>query len=267
MGGWVWSAFVAVVLYAGFRELNVIMNGINIRPSQLIVLPVGFLMALFAALNKEEFLPPLLTAAIIASFFRLLFRQPRATIGDIGGTLLCLVYVIYLPLHFILIRQIGVEEGVAPLAQPGLWYVLFVMTVIGASDIGAYYVGKRFGKRLLYPEISPKKTMEGAIGGFLVGMILAISLSGITNLPIHHAVILGILVIVAGQLGDLTESMLKRDAGVKDSSGLLLGHGGFLDRMDSYLFSGAIAYYYIHWVVLKEGLASEIIQFFQGWVL
>ena len=261
LGGWFWAAFVAFFLYFGFKELCHILEAIHIRPSRLIVLPVGFVMILVATLNQAEFLSPLLTLALIASFFRLIFRHPRATVGDIGGTLIALVYVAYMPVHYILLRQL--DAGNLPwYEQPGAGYLFLVIFVVGLSDVGAYYVGKAFGKHLLSPEISPKKTTEGAIGGLVIALLGALAVSWVIHFPLHHGLILGLILTVVGQLGDLTESLIKRDAGVKDSGAVLKGHGGLLDRADSYIFSGVACYYYIHWIVLKHGLAQDVLNLF-----
>ena len=234
----------------------------DIRPSKVIVLTAGTLMIIVATLGKSHWLPPLLTAGIIASFFRLLFRQPRASMSDIGATLLALFYVAYLPVHYILLRELGAEGIANPLAQPGLKYLIMVLFVISAADVGAYYTGKLFGKHLLYPELSPKKTREGALGGVLAGVGIGVLLSFWMTLETHHAVILSVLIVVVAQLGDLTESMIKRDAGVKDSGSMLQGHGGMLDRSDSYIFTAAVAYYYIYWIVLQQGLTQDIFRIF-----
>jgi phosphatidate cytidylyltransferase len=127
----------------------------------------------------------------------------------------------------------------------------------------AYYAGKAFGRHLLYPAISPKKTREGAIAGLLAGVFMGLLLSALWGFPWIHAVILSVLLVIVGQLGDLTESMMKRDVGMKDSGMLLASHGGFLDRADSYIFSGAVCYYYIYWVVLRQGLAPDVIQWLE----
>lgn len=260
LGGWAWIALVAVSIYLGHRELRAMMGARGINPSVTIIYVTAALMLLAAGLQKPHFLPPILTLAVIASFFRLLFRSPRATIADIGGTLIAVAYSVYMPTYFVLLRNLNAQPDLPTWQQPGLFYLLLVLVVIAASDIAAYYVGKKLGRNLLHPEISPKKTREGALGGLLGGVALGSGLAWLWNFPLEHAVILSILLVVVGQLGDLTESMMKRDSGLKDSGALLAGHGGFLDRADSYIFSGAVCYYYIYWIVLQQGLAPDVIQ-------
>jgi phosphatidate cytidylyltransferase len=123
-----------------------------------------------------------------------------------------------------------------------------MLTVI-ASDTGQYYTGRLFGRRPLAPAVSPKKTIEGAVGGFVFGTLVMAVLGGwwlpVAPLPVRAA--LGAAVVALGIAGDLFESMLKRSAGVKDSSSLIPGHGGVLDRIDALLFAAPVYY-----IVLKH---------------
>ncbi|HEY9686874.1 MAG TPA: phosphatidate cytidylyltransferase [Coleofasciculaceae cyanobacterium] len=263
LGGWPWSMLVFASIYLGQQELKYLFGAIGTKPSQTIVYSAAVLMVLMATIDKPQFLSPILTLTLIASFFRLLFRHPRATIGDIGGTLIAVFYMVFMPVHFILLRHLNYQPSLSAWQQPGLQYVIMTMAIISASDVAAYYVGKKMGRHLLYPEISPKKTREGAIGGMIGGVAFGVILALIGKFPLEHAVILSVLLVVVGQLGDLTESLMKRDVGIKDSGALLASHGGFLDRADSYIFSGAVCYYYIHWIVLQQGLAQDVIKTFR----
>lgn len=262
LGGMFFSLFVFIVFLIGFNEMNAMLRVKHIYPSKLIVITMGALMILATTFAKSDWLPFLVTTAALLSFFRLLFRQPRATISDIGATLMCVFYLIYFPVHYIMVRKMGADTVDARYLEPGLGYLILVFTVISASDVGAYYFGRWLGKSPLYPELSPKKTREGALGGVLFGTFMGGLVSFFIGLPLHHGFVLSVLLTIVGQLGDLTESLLKRDSGIKDSSNLLQGHGGVLDRADSYIFAGAVTYYYIHWVVLQKGLAGEILDWF-----
>ena len=124
--------------------------------------------------------------------------------------------------------------------------IFFLLLVVWLGDAGAYYVGKSLGRRKLSPRISPKKTVEGLAGGIAVAIITAIvvHLTFFKELPLLHAIIAGIILSVAGVIGDLAESMWKRSAAVKDSGTLIPGHGGFLDRFDSIFFTAPILYSY-----------------------
>ena len=132
----------------------------------------------------------------------------------------------------------------------GEWLVLFLAVVTWASDTGAYYAGTLWGKHPLLPSISPKKTVEGVLGGLVltIGVALVAQQWFASQLSLADAVILGVLLTTAGLLGDLFESMIKRRTGVKDSGGILPGHGGMLDRLDSLLFTAPTFYYYVAYV-------------------
>jgi phosphatidate cytidylyltransferase len=123
---------------------------------------------------------------------------------------------------------------------------LLMLTVI-ASDTAQYYTGRAFGKRPLAPAISPKKTIEGAIGGFVVGtaFFAAVGAWWLASVPLPLRIALGLMLVALGIAGDLFESMLKRSAGVKDSSALIPGHGGVLDRIDALLFAAPIYYIFL----------------------
>jgi phosphatidate cytidylyltransferase len=212
-----------------------------------------------------EHFPILLTIGVCASFFRLLLRgeNPPASIADIATTILGFIYVGWLPSHLVLLRNLtlpGMPVVANPLQQPGLAYVWVSLFIIWSTDVFAYYVGKQFGKNLLYPQVSPKKTVEGAMGGFLASVLMAVAVVYVADhyvFSVHpfrgklwHAPLMGALVSIGAQLGDLCESLLKRDAGIKDSGNLIPGHGGMLDRGDGLIFGGAISYYWICIVVL-----------------
>lgn len=124
--------------------------------------------------------------------------------------------------------------------------VYFLLLVVWLGDAGAYYVGRSLGRHKLSPRISPKKTIEGLVGGIAMSIItaLAIHFTFFKELPLLHAIIAGVILSIAGVIGDLAESMWKRSAAVKDSGTLIPGHGGFLDRFDSIFFTAPILYSY-----------------------
>jgi len=138
----------------------------------------------------------------------------------------------------------------------GYKLVFFLLLVVWLGDSGAYYVGKQFGKHKLSPRISPKKTIEGLVGGVSASVITAIVIhfTFFPAFPLLHAVIAGVLLSIAGVIGDLAESMWKRSAAVKDSGTLIPGHGGFLDRFDSILFTAPILYCY--WTLIVHEFRS-----------
>jgi len=134
--------------------------------------------------------------------------------------------------------------------------IFFLLLVVWLGDAGAYYTGKSFGRRKLSPRISPKKTIEGLIGGVATSVIavIVIHFTFFPSFPLVHAVIAGVVLSLAGVVGDLAESMWKRSADVKDSGTLIPGHGGFLDRFDSIFFTAPILYTY--WSLIVYGFKS-----------
>ena len=134
--------------------------------------------------------------------------------------------------------------------------VFFLLLVVWLGDAGAYYVGKQFGRHKLSPLISPKKTIEGGIGGIVTAILTAVVIhfTFFREFPLLLAIIGGVILSIAGVIGDLAESMWKRSAAVKDSGTLIPGHGGFLDRFDSVFFTAPILY--VYWVLIQNGFSS-----------
>ena len=138
----------------------------------------------------------------------------------------------------------------------GAKLVFFLLLVVWLGDAGAYYFGRTFGKHKLSPRISPKKTVEGLIGGVAtsIATALIIHFTFFRNFPLVHTIIAGTILSVAGVVGDLAESMWKRSADVKDSGTLIPGHGGFLDRFDSIFYTTPILYAY--WFLIQHEFKS-----------
>lgn len=191
----------------------------------------------------------LLTSAVVLSLIWLLLRRQKdgAFIGwawTIGGIL----YIGWLLSHFVTLR--GLDDG-------RNWVFLALFATF-ASDTAAFFIGRALGKHPLAPSISPGKTREGAIAGVFGAIIVSLFFSlprffTLTN-PLYlpdfsywQAILLGLLISVFGQLGDLVESLLKRNMRVKESGKLIPGHGGVLDRLDSVVFAGIVVYYYVFW--------------------
>ena len=137
---------------------------------------------------------------------------------------------------------IGLVRGFQP---DGLGWLLYVLVTTWATDTGAYFAGRFFGRAKLLERISPKKTWAGVWGGIAVAVGVSMAWSALsTIMPMGHAVVLGVLLAVSGVLGDLVESMFKRARGIKDSGGIMPGHGGLFDRVDSLLFTMPVAWMY-----------------------
>ncbi|HEX8707451.1 MAG TPA: phosphatidate cytidylyltransferase [Pyrinomonadaceae bacterium] len=160
-------------------------------------------------------------------------------IASVGATLLGLMYVALLGGHLVAVRM-GFEQG------RSADLLSFFFLVIMGSDTGAYYTGRALGRHKLAPTISPGKTWEGAIGGMIASLLMAVLAHYwfFRELPLKAALPLAAVLNVLGVLGDLTESALKRGAGAKDAAQILPGHGGLLDRLDSLLFNAPVIYYF-----------------------
>ncbi|NCS89605.1 MAG: phosphatidate cytidylyltransferase, partial [Ignavibacteria bacterium] len=179
-----------------------------------------------------------------------LFRKKGSAIHNIGATLLGIMYLGLFTSALISIREIYSTS--ADLYNQGGYIIIAVLASIWVCDSAAFFFGVRFGKHKLFPRISPKKSWEGAIAGFVFSVLIMIAAKFIVLEFLQWTTIIafGIIVGIIGQIGDLVESMLKRDAGVKDSSALIPGHGGIFDRFDSLLYTAPVIFIYLKFIAL-----------------
>lgn len=189
-------------------------------------------------------------------FTIILFISRRIIKGDIDKaimeisyTMFGIVYIGFLFSHFFLLQYISTDSirifGV-DVSQGRLW-ALSSQLLIWASDSAAYFVGINIGKHKLIPKVSPKKSVEGAVGAVIAPILALFWFKAwyLTGISFVHCIILGALIGVFGQLGDLGESLFKREFEIKDSGNFLMGHGGMWDRFDSLIFVAPIVYYYL----------------------
>ena len=196
----------------------------------------------------------LMAAMAVAGAVSIARGQPTsAALADASATLMAPIYI-GLPLGALAairgdVGNYAVRSDFAGPFGDGRAVVLLLMAVIVISDSAQYYTGRAFGRRKLAPTISPKKTVEGAIGGVVCGT-LAMAIGGpyVFRSPLWVLAILGAAISLLGIVGDLFESLLKRSAGVKDSSNLIPGHGGVLDRIDSWLFASPVYYVFVRFI-------------------
>jgi phosphatidate cytidylyltransferase len=244
-GGWAFTIGLAVLIYLGQQEYFDLVRAKGMIPAGKMTMAVSQVLLLISLIRVDlaDVVMPIAGTFIC---FYLLFQPRFATIADISASILGLFYGGYLPSYWIRLRELDQSDLSWFMLNQGGIYVLLAFGCIWASDIGSYSMGKLIGRTRL-SEISPKKTVEGAIFGLFSCISVATigawrmgwqvwALTGIT---------LGLLIGVASLLGDLTESMMKRDAGVKDSGQLIPGHGGILDRADSYVFTAPLVYYFV----------------------
>ena len=170
-----------------------------------------------------------------------LFSGKASAILNVAGGILLLFYPIAFIGSILAIRELYPIVFKADYYD-GAYFIFMIFLSIWACDIFAYFGGKLFGKHKLFPRVSPKKSIEGAVFGFVFAIILAITfqMTVLSSLPLWKAIILAIVVGIFGQIGDLIESLFKRDAAIKDSGQTIPGHGGILDRLDSVLYVAPI---------------------------
>ena len=153
-----------------------------------------------------------------------------------------LIYIPILSSYIVSLRSISNSDS----SDIGLMWIFLLLTITWCGDTGAYFAGRFLGKRKLFPRVSPKKTIEGALGGYVMALIGAsvVKYLVLPEVSWAHLILCTICINTTGILGDLIESMLKREAGVKDSGNIMPGHGGILDRVDSLLFTAPTAWLY-----------------------
>ena len=214
--------------------------GSQLRPATGLGLVWVLLFILHSHFNSGYIVPFLITSAVVLSLVWYLLRRQKeeSVLTGWAWTIAGILYVGWLLSQLVALR--GLDDG-----RNWLFFVLFVTF---SSDSAAFFVGSALGKHRLALQISPGKTWEGAIGGIFGAVIIGIlfTLPTPLGLPLSYgqAIAISILVSVFGQVGDLAESLLKRNLGLKDSGRLLPGHGGVLDRIDSVVFAGIIVYYF-----------------------
>lgn len=238
---WVYAA-IAVILGAALIEYWNLTRAMSAPAPIWLLFPLSYALLLRERLPSWADLTFLLAAATVIGLGTLVFvRDWRASLTRwalaVGGSLyLALTLSFYLSLYF--------------LHRPdpnhlGFGYVIFVFGAIWVGDTAAMVAGMRFGRHRFFSRISPRKTVEGAVAELLATTVFFGIFGLVLNISFPHNIILGLLIGVFAEVGDLVESQIKRTAGVKDASHLIPGHGGVLDRIDSLLLVGVVVYYYV----------------------
>ena len=251
-GGIYYLILVDTIIITGLFEFYRMMEAKGLRPYKWIGLLSGGALPWYLFFRQGMYANVLLTLTFIAVMIAELLRKDKGhAVYHISVTIFGVLYVSWLGSHLMLLRELPIIAGLD--YAFGYTFVIIVFTLTWCYDTGAYAFGRIFGRHKLFPSISPSKTIEGAIGGTflsIVGILIARMLMD-TQLGIVEAAALAIAASVIGQLGDLVESMIKRDAKIKDSSTAIPGHGGILDRFDSLLFTAPLIYYALRYFVLK----------------
>jgi len=254
----VWSVAATVVLatVAGLLELYAAFRQGGYQPRTLV--GIGSALAIIAAIGFQpmvafDLLLPVVTCIIIVGLVvELAYPQQPGTLPGWGLTLAGAFYLAGLLSHFILLRSLNTPALHASIFTqfgmlPGVAWIYYACAITWLQDTSAYFVGRSFGRHKLAPILSPKKTWEGAAGGMLGAILTGVGGVLLLGLPITllQGALLGLVGGVVGPLGDLSESLIKRQVGLKDAGNLIPGHGGILDRADSLLFTIPILYYLI----------------------
>lgn len=243
-GGVYFLSFVLIIAGIAFYEFSVMAKskGANVNVN------IGLFAVIFLILNQYKFFFSqyhFLIAFFILLLLFELFRNNGSAIQNLGATLLGVFYLGIFGSTLVGIREF--YPNINGLYYQGGYLIISILATIWICDSAAFFGGTALGRHKLFPRVSPKKSWEGAIFGFVFAILAMILAKNIVLdfLSIKDVVVIGFIVGTFGQLGDLAESLLKRDAGVKDSSSLIPGHGGIFDRFDSLLFSSPIIYLYL----------------------
>lgn len=229
-GSWLFTAFAFALATIGLYEILRIKKSLKYTPALI----TGVLLLWVILLDfQDDFIPYLSLTKIDVIIFLIMILLAYTVISKntftFDETSFIILSTIYVGLGFFYLIQ---------LRGNGLDYLFFVFLIIWATDSGAYFFGRAFGKRKLWPTISPNKTIEGAIGGMILAIVVALLFQFIHPFDFHimYMIVIAILISIAGQIGDLVASGIKRHFDVKDFGKIMPGHGGVLDRLDSMIF-------------------------------
>ncbi|HEY7832373.1 MAG TPA: phosphatidate cytidylyltransferase [Ktedonobacterales bacterium] len=251
-GGWVAFAGALLVTLVALWELRALFARRGWHP--IIVLSAAACASFLAASElpqQRTLIVGLSISALIAGSFTWLILSRKATLD---GSLLDWALTVVLPFYlgwpfayFLLLRG-----GVPGYTSAGFWWTLTALFTVWSFDSAAYFTGylagRFFTRHQLAPVISPQKSWEGVAGGMVLALVAAWVFTRPIAVPWYHALIIGVLVSIAATIGDLAESLLKRDIGAKDSGTIIQGHGGILDRADSLLFAILVVYFYAYFL-------------------
>lgn len=234
-GGLLLLFFIGVIIILGILEMVRLLNNLGARPSTTATIIGSLLLLVVTYIQDWQLLGVAFTTILLLHLLLIVTRYPRYTPNDGAAGIFATMYLSLL-LYIYLISVL----------PDGRYWIYLLLLGTWASDTFAYFTGRALGKHKITPVLSPKKTWEGAIGG-IIGTIITVYVYNLLVLPVELGVILllGFFISISSQLGDLVESTLKRQAGIKDSGNLIPGHGGVLDRFDSMLLSAPLVYYII----------------------
>jgi phosphatidate cytidylyltransferase len=256
------AALFFVVSILGLLEFYKLSEaeGSRYKPQKVMGLASGIIIYFLVAFNSFGdvqshhllFIFPVIISIVIVE----LFRKTENPLSNIGFTILGLLYIIC---PFAILNYFAYDSAYYQKAELEMYnydysMLLGFFVILWANDTGAYLVGSTMGRTKLFERISPNKTWEGSVGGAILGLIVGYLFAYFTDSSVLHWLVISGIIVVFGTLGDLSESMIKRSAGVKDSGTLLPGHGGILDRFDGVLFSAPfVLTYFFYLTYYDEG--------------
>jgi phosphatidate cytidylyltransferase len=254
-GGALLTAFLSWGAVMGMWEYYGLLRLKNVKPMMTLGILFGFLFIVLAYLERHSIflrgsmgtvVSVYVFAILVIQFWQIIGHRVKYSMVDMAATVFGSLYIGAFMSFFVLLMNLSDAQFPHDRLQNRL--VLF-LPMLGAwgSDVGAYFVGSFFGRNRIFPELSPKKTLEGCIGGMLFAMMGFCIISFFIKIPFLHAIVLGLVTSVFGQVGDLSESAFKRELNVKDSGKIFASHGGILDRVDSFLFTVPVVYHYFLW--------------------
>lgn len=235
------TAMIAAALYEFYSLVE--KKGVAIFKISGIAIGIIVPLSIFFSFEPTKGWELLFIIAVLLAIFILQFtrKDSNQAIVGVSTTIFGILYISWTFSFLMKLKMIS-----EPYLPSGSLLVAFLILVTKSGDIGAYFIGTAFGKHHLIPRISPKKSVEGAVGGFIFSVAFAVlSKYYLPTIPVFHLVILGCLLGILAQVGDLSESLIKRDCQVKDSAGLIPGLGGILDLIDSILFTAPTLYFYV----------------------
>lgn len=247
------------ILYFASKEYVKILNHKGFYPSIKMIYIAEIFFAIIAYFQRFDLVALALTIFAIGTFMWVLFRGRQPYIANVATTILGMLYCGWFPLHLLFLRNLESTRF-----HDGLGFVVMMFIAILLTDTGCYYAGTHLGKHKLAPVISPNKTIEGSIGGAICAVIGAMVIGWYLGLEWYLSLAAGLLCTAFAQIGDLSESLIKRDAGVKDSGDSLPGHGGFLDRCDSFVLTIPVMYYFCKYFIFSQDLLTQLTEFFKG---
>jgi len=252
LGGIPFLLFIIAIMVLGIVEYYRIIEVSEHKPGRILII-TGCIAIGIGAYICSFFLMSLFTLVVlIFMVYQIREKDFTDSVKKTGMIIFPLFYFGWLLSHGIILRNIGnisrineYSKNTLELTNPGFFFLVLVFACTFMNDTGAYFVGKQLGKHKLSPNISPGKTIEGTVGGLLVSVITAFVFNIIFSSPLSFiwVLIFGLAIGIAAIFGDLAESSIKRGGGVKDSGGLVPGHGGIMDRFDSFFFVFPVAYY------------------------